>query len=86
MVGDNNTVYGVARFSWSEFDQLPPPLRRVLNYSAFDMGTDFIIGQLREGANPYDLAAELEHLDAANTARLALKAYGPRYPAPRRRA
>jgi hypothetical protein len=85
MLGDNNTVYGVARFSWSDFDRLPPPLKRVLNYSAFDMGTDFIVGQLNEGANPFDLAVELEHLDHANAARLALKTYGPHYPAPRRR-
>lgn len=85
MTGDNNTVYGLARFSWSDFDRLPPPLRHVLNYSVFDMGTDFIVGQLTEGANPFDLAAELELLDAHNASRLALAAYGPRYPAPKRR-
>jgi hypothetical protein len=81
MSADNNTVYGLARFSWAAFDRLPPPLRQVLNYSVFDMGTDFIVGQLSEGANPFDLAAELELLDANNAARLALSAYGPRYPA-----
>ena len=84
MSADNNTVYGLARFSWAEFDRLPSPLRWVLNYSAFDMGTDFIVGQLSECANPYDLAAELELLDANNSARLAIKSYGPRYPAPKR--
>jgi hypothetical protein len=82
MSGDNNTVYGLARFSWSDFDRLPARLRQVLNYSVFDMGTDFIVGQLNEGANPVDLAVELEHIDAVNARRLALEAYGPRYPAP----
>jgi hypothetical protein len=85
MSADNNTVYGLARFSWADFDCLPAPLRRVLNYSAFDMGTDFIVGQLSEGANPYDLAAELELLDVHNATRLALSAYGPSYPTARRR-
>jgi hypothetical protein len=80
MSGDNNTVYGAARFSWSEFDRLPRPLKEVLNYSAFDMGTDFIVERLNEGENPQDLAAELERRDVANARAEARVTYGPRHP------
>jgi hypothetical protein len=80
MSGDNNTVYGLARFSWAEFDRLPAHLKQVLNYGVFDMGTDYIVGRLNEGEDPRDLAAELETLDASQATRKARETYGPAHP------
>jgi hypothetical protein len=81
MSGHNNPHHGLARFSWGEFDRLPAQLRWVLNYSVFEMGTDYIVELLNEGVPPADLAVELEQLDARTSVRAALETYGPRHPA-----
>jgi hypothetical protein len=80
MSGDNNTVYGVASFSWAEFDRLPAGLKQILNYGVFDMGTDYIVGRLNEGENPLDLAAELQSLDQSKAIEKARETYGPSHP------
>jgi hypothetical protein len=78
--GDNNTVFGIARFSWDDFDRLPARLKQVLNYGFFDMGTTYVVDRLNEGENPGDLAAELSQIDAAKAKQKAWEAYGPTHP------
>jgi hypothetical protein len=80
MRGDNNTVFGLARFSWDDFDRLPATLKQVLNYGFFDMGTTYVVDRLNEGDSPQDLAAELNQIDAAKARDMARQAYGPAHP------
>ena len=80
MSGDNNTVFGVARFSWDDFDRLPAALKQALNYGFFDMGTTYVIDRLNEGENPQDLATELSQIDGRKARDMAREAYGPAHP------
>ncbi len=80
MSGDNNTVFGVARFSWDDFDRLPARLKQVLNYGFFDMGTTYVVERLNEGESPQDLALELSQIDGNKARDMAREAYGPAHP------
>jgi len=80
MRGDNNTVFGVARFSWDDFDRLPATLKQALNYGFFDMGTTYVVERLNEGENPQALADELSQIDGRKARDMAREAYGPAHP------
>jgi hypothetical protein len=80
MRGDNNTVFGIARFSWDDFDRLPAKLKQVLNYGFFDMGTTYVVERLNEGENPQDLAIELSQIDGRKARDMAREAYGLAHP------
>lgn len=80
MHGDNNTVFGVARFSWDDFDRLPATLKQALNHGFFDMGTTYVVERLNEGENPQALADELSQIDGRKARDMAREAYGPAHP------
>ena len=80
MHGDNNTVFGVACFSWDDFDRLPATLKQALNYGFFDMGTTYVVERLNEGENPQALADELSQIDGRKARDMAREAYGPAHP------
>ena len=80
MGGDNNTVFGIARNTWDDFDRLPASLKQALNYGFFDMGTTYVVGRLNEGENPLAVAEELDQIDSAKAAQMAREAYGWSHP------
>lgn len=78
-MGDNS-ARGRNRFSWREFDALPPAVRRVINYANCALGSHRAAMNLRSGRTVAETCAIERGVDRGLTRHDLLTAYGPDHP------